>query len=102
MTILDTRRAIAAASRVRSPHVRNGLFAGAAGAAILCGWMLMPTAAAAQRGGDAVYTEDRLNQLQQTLTMGEEAVKGRMGHLANAGDTEMFGPRNYASAASCR
>ena len=29
----------------------------------------LPTAAAAQRGGDSVYIEDRLNQLQQTLTM---------------------------------
>lgn len=29
----------------------------------------LPTAAAAQRGGDAVYMEDRLNQLQQSLTM---------------------------------
>lgn len=31
--------------------------------------LALPTAAAAQRGGDAVYIEDRLNQLQQTLTM---------------------------------
>jgi tol-pal system protein YbgF len=28
----------------------------------------LPTAAAAQRGGDAVYIEDRFNQLQQSLT----------------------------------
>lgn len=31
--------------------------------------LALPTAAAAQRGGDAVYIDDRLNQLQQSLTM---------------------------------
>jgi tol-pal system protein YbgF len=30
--------------------------------------LALPTAAAAQRGGDAVYIEDRFNQLQQSLT----------------------------------
>ncbi|HQS14702.1 tol-pal system protein YbgF [Reyranella sp.] len=30
--------------------------------------LALPTAAAAQRGGDAVYIEDRFNQLQQLLT----------------------------------
>ena len=30
--------------------------------------LALPTAAAAQRGGDAVYLEDRFNQLQQSLT----------------------------------
>lgn len=30
--------------------------------------LALPTAAAAQRGGDAVYIEDRFNQLQQALT----------------------------------
>jgi tol-pal system protein YbgF len=35
---------------------------------VLC-VLTLPSAAWAQRGGDAVYIEDRLNQLQQTLTM---------------------------------
>jgi len=41
--------------------------------------LALPTAAAAQRGGDAVYIEDRLNQLQQSLTM----MTGQIEQLQN-------------------
>lgn len=41
--------------------------------------LAVPTAAAAQRGGDAVYIEDRFNQLQQSLTM----MTGQIEQLQN-------------------
>ncbi|KAF0100177.1 MAG: hypothetical protein FD144_3337 [Rhodospirillaceae bacterium] len=41
--------------------------------------LALPTAAAAQRGGDAVYIEDRFNQLQQSLTM----MTGQIEQLQN-------------------
>lgn len=41
--------------------------------------LVLPTAAAAQRGGDAVYLEDRFNQLQQSLTM----MTGQIEQLQN-------------------
>jgi tol-pal system protein YbgF len=41
--------------------------------------LALPTAAAAQRGGDAVYMEDRFNQLQQSLTM----MTGQIEQLQN-------------------
>lgn len=41
--------------------------------------LALPTAAAAQRGGDAVYIDDRLNQLQQSLTM----MTGQIEQLQN-------------------
>lgn len=41
--------------------------------------LALPTAAVAQRGGDAVYLEDRFNQLQQSLT----AMTGQIEQLQN-------------------
>ncbi len=46
---------------------------------ILLAALALPTAAAAQRGGDAVYIEDRFNQLQQSLTM----LTGQIEQLQN-------------------